>query len=37
MINLLVIDPQPFVRCGFKTLFADYDFFDVVHAVGDVD
>lgn len=37
MINLLVIDPQPVVRCGFKTFLADYDFLDVVHAVGDVD
>ena len=37
MINLLEIDPQPFVRCGFKTFLADYDFLDVAHAVGDVD
>lgn len=37
IINLLVIHPQPVVRCGFKTFFADYDFLDVVHAVGDVD
>ena len=35
MINLVVIDPQPVVRCGFKTFLADYDFLDVVH--GDVD
>lgn len=25
------------MRCGFKTFLADYDFLDVVHAVGDVD
>ena len=37
MINLLVIDPQPIVRCVFKTFLADYDFLDVVHAVDDVD
>ena len=33
MINLLVIHPQPVVRCGFNTFPADYDFLDVFHAV----
>ena len=37
MINLLIIDPQPVVRCGFKDFLSDYDFLDVVLATGDSD
>ena len=36
MINLLLIDPQPVVRCGFKNFLADYDFLDVVFTTGEV-
>ncbi|MDB2314134.1 response regulator transcription factor [Flavobacteriaceae bacterium] len=37
MINLLIIDPQPVVRCGFKTILSDFDFLNVVYAAEDVD
>ena len=37
MINLLIIDPQPVVRCGFKTFLSDFDFLNVVCAAEDVD
>ena len=37
MINLLIIDPQPVVRCGFKTFLSDFDFLNVVYAAEDVD
>ena len=37
MINLLVIDPQPIVRCGFKTFFSEYDFLNVVYAAEDLE
>lgn len=36
MINLLLVDPQPIVRCGFKNFLADYDFLDVVFTTGKV-
>ena len=36
MINLLLVDPQPIVRCGFKNFLADYDFLDVVSTTGKV-
>ncbi len=37
MINLLVIDPQPIVRCGFKTFLSEYDFLNVVYAAEDLE
>ena len=37
MINLLIIDPQPVVRCGFKTFLSDFDFLNVVYAAEDLD
>ncbi|MGB2311844.1 MAG: LuxR C-terminal-related transcriptional regulator [Flavobacteriaceae bacterium] len=37
MINLLVIDPQPIVRCGFKTILSEYDFLNVVYAAEDLE
>ena len=37
MINLLIIDPQPVVRCGFKTFLSDFDFLNVIYAAVDVD
>ncbi len=37
MINLLIIDPQPVVRRGFKTFLSDFDFLNVVYAAEDVD
>ena len=36
MINLLLVDPQPIVRCVFKNFLADYDFLDVVFTTGKV-
>lgn len=36
MIKLLLVDPQPIVRCGFKNFLADYDFLDVVFTTGKV-
>lgn len=37
MINLLVIDPQPIFRCGFKTFLSEYDFLNVVYAAEDLE
>lgn len=37
MINLLVINPQPIVRCGFKTFLSEYDFLNVVYAAEDLE
>jgi len=31
MINLVVIDPHPIVRSGFKNFLSDFDFLEVVH------
>ena len=31
MINLLIIDPHPVVRSGFKTFLSDYDYINVAH------
>jgi DNA-binding NarL/FixJ family response regulator len=36
MINLLLIDPQPVVRCGFKTFLSDFDFLNVVYVAEDI-
>lgn len=33
MINLLIIDPHPVVRSGFKTFLSDYDYINVAHTV----
>ena len=31
MINLLLIDPHPVVRCGFVNFLSEYNFLNVVH------
>ena len=31
MINLVVIDPHPIVRSGFKNFLSDFDFLEVIH------
>ena len=31
MINLLLIDPHPAVRCGFENFLYEYNFLNVVH------
>ncbi|MEK9609152.1 MAG: LuxR C-terminal-related transcriptional regulator [Flavobacteriaceae bacterium] len=31
MINLLLIDPHPVVRCGFENFLSEYNFLNVVH------
>ncbi len=36
MINLLLIDPQPVVRCGFKTFLSDFYFLNVLYVTEDI-
>ena len=36
MINLLVVDPDPVVRCGFKTFLNDCDFMNIVNCVKNI-
>jgi DNA-binding NarL/FixJ family response regulator len=36
MINLLLIDPHPVVRCGFENFLSEYNFLNVVHTAEDL-
>ena len=36
MINLVVIDPHPIVRCGFKNFLSDFDFLKIGHISKDL-
>ena len=36
MINLLLINPQPVVRCGFEAFLSDFDFLNVVYVTEDI-